>query len=288
MPARTFPPSLPARVLSKPLLPPEIFAIIIDLAVTPLCPYKSGRSELLASLCTVNRDSYRLVTSRLYHTVILSSSNQVSGFLYTITVNAYLARCVVNLWIGDIGLKPSFKGYTDEACALALPAIPNLCRFAINGQDTSVKWATLACTHLTISDLPVLTHSTTTLRTLHLIDSLLSVDALQHSLSGCPTLHTVVFEFTQPIDIGTLLQLGVTVVKTVRYLRKLTFRIEDFWILHHTTRILSARLINEGLEEQVKGKSIGVVWSWELGMDLCEIWVANGCNRKIGKEHKLV
>jgi hypothetical protein len=285
MPSRT---SSTLSTTKKPKLPllPEILAIVIKLAISSLHPSNPKHLKALASLCALNHDAYKIVTTRLYHTVILPSTNHLSLFLRSIANNTYLASRVINLWIGDTELKhPHAKGWASKT--LAMPRIPNLQRFAASGKNTSVQWTGLSCTQLTVSDLPSLACPIPTLRTLHLINSLLSVDALQSTLHGCPALHTVIFELTERLDFGMLMQLGVTVVRSAPHLRKLTFRIEDFWILHHTMCVFPARLIEEGLEEQMRGKRIGAVWTWELGMDFRGVWLANGFKRRVGKEHRI-
>jgi hypothetical protein len=208
-----------------------------------------------------------------------------------------LARKVVNLWVGDVELNTLRLGRlaeqqnTDQPQLLTIPNLPRLQRFAVNGQNPSVCWRHITPTHLTVSDLKCLDKPIPTLRTLHLINSLLSIDTLEAALKGCPALYSVIFEITEPfsdrLNFTTLMQLGIIVLKSVPHLRKLTFRIENFWMLHHTTRTLPERLEEEGLRESLKGKIIATVWSWELGMDFCNIWMANSHNQRVGKEHKI-
>ncbi|KAG8743045.1 hypothetical protein FRC12_015175 [Ceratobasidium sp. 428] len=279
---------LPSPKKSKPLLPLEILAIIIDMTAPTFCFYRPGFLSTFASLCTLGQDFYWLITKRLYHSVVLLSPKHILCFIRTLTNNSYLAGCVVNLWVGDSELEAPYAGnQTDKTIMIMAPYIPNLRRLAINGRRTSIQWAGLACNHLTISDLSSLTHPIPTLHTLHLVNPLVSADIFQARLDGYPALHTVIFEVAKPIDVGALLQFGVMVVKTVPRLQKLIFRIEDFWMLHTIIRILPAKLVEEGLGERVKEIKLRAVWSWELGIDLCGIWIANGCKSKIGKEHKI-
>ena len=271
--------------------------IIVELAALSLLPFDPASLKLLTRLCAINQHSYLIATRHLYHTIVLPAdtapTSRLNCFLNTVTKNPYLAAKVVNLWIGDTELKHA-NGYsptTESTAALAIPSMPNLQRFAIDGTNTSVKWDGLCCTHLTVTDLKDFAQPIPGLRTLHLIDSLLSPEALKSALRGSPALHTVVFELTEPfgekLEFGTLMQLAVIAVKTVPRLRKLTFRIENFWILHNTTFMLPAKLAEEGLKEKMKGKTIATVWSWELGMDFCEIWIANCHRQRVGKEHRI-
>ncbi|KAF8606024.1 hypothetical protein BDV93DRAFT_34711 [Ceratobasidium sp. AG-I] len=277
-------------------LPPEIIMIIVELAALLLLPSDPANLRPLARLCAVSRHSYLIATRHLYHTVVLPAdtapTSRLNCFLNTMSKNAYLAAKVVNLWIGDTELKlPNGYLATTESVALAIPSMPNLQRFAIDGTNTSVKWDGLCCTHLTVTDLKHFAQPIPVLRTLHLIDSLLSPEALESALRGSPALQTVIFELTEPfgekLEFGTLMQLAVVAVKTVPRLRKLTFRIENFWILHNTTFMLPAKLAEEGLREKMRGKTIATVWSWELGMDFCGIWIANCHRQRVGKEHRI-
>lgn len=274
--------------------------MILDMAASSLLPFNSANRKALVSLCRLSRNGYEAATTHLYHTVILpggaSHNDRLMLFLRTIAASRYLAQKVVNLWIGDPELSTTssdVRTMDETESDLVMPHLPNLQRFAINGQNSPICWQNLSfsCQHLTVADLKVLQQPIPTLRTLHLINSLLSPDALKSALQGCPALHSVVFELTEPfsekVDRMMLMQLGVLVVKTVPRLRKLTFRIENFWIMHHTTRMLPAKLKEEGLQEAIKGKTIATVWSWELGMDFCDIWMANTHKQRVGKEHKI-
>lgn len=277
--------------------PPEIIMIIVELAALSSARSASANLKPLSQLCAINRDSYRIATTHLYHTIVLPAdtapASRLNCLLRTVAKNDYLAAKVVNLWIGSTELKlPKGCPPTNEnATVLVIPCMPNLQRFAIDGTNTSVGWDGLHCTHLTVSDLKHFAQPIPKLRTLHLIDSLLSPQALESALHGSPELHTVIFELTEPfgekLEFGTLMQLAVIAVKAVPRLRKLTFRIENFWILHNTTFRLPAKLAEEGLREKMKGKTIATVWSWELGMDLCEIWIANCRRQRVGKEHRI-
>jgi hypothetical protein len=283
------------------VLPSEILMMILEVVVSSLLPFNSANRKALASLCRLSREGYEVAATHLYHTIILPEGCPHTGhlmlFLNTVANNPYLAQKVVNLWIGDpeLGVSSTYACMVDQTMLdksfLVVPHLPKLQRFAINGQISSIRWHHLAPTHLTVSDLNAFERPIPTLRTLHLINSLLSVEALESALKGCPALHSVVFEVTEPfserVDFMTLMQLGILVLKSVPRLRKLTFRIENFWILHHTTRMLPARLEKEGLQETLKGKVIATVWSWELGMDFCNIWMANSHKQRVGKEHKI-
>ncbi|CAE6449289.1 unnamed protein product [Rhizoctonia solani] len=283
------------------MIPSEILIMILEHSVSSLLPFDSTNRKALASLCRVSWEGYEVATTHLYHTVILSENcshtGQLAQFLRSVTSNPYLAHKVVNLWVGDVELNTSRPGQvakkqcTDQLQLLAIPSLPRLQRFAVNGENPSVCWQHITPTHLTISDLKCLDRPIPTLRTLHLINSLLSIDAIEAALKGCPSLHSVIFEITEPfsdrLDLMTLMQLGIVVLKNVPHLRKLTFRIENFWMLHHTTRMLPERLEEEGLRESLKGKIIATVWSWELGMDFCNIWMANSHKQRVGKEHKI-
>lgn len=283
---------------SEPLtLPPEIIMIIIELVALSLLSSDPANLKPLVRLCAFSRDSYPIATTHLYHTVVLPAdtapTSPLACFLNTVRKNPYLAAKVVNLWIGDTELKlpNGYSPATETVTALAVPRMPSLQRFAIDGTNTSVTWDRLHCTHLTVSNLKHFAQPIPTLRILHLIDSLLSPEALETALRGSPALHTVIFELTEPfgekLEFGTLMQLAVVAVKTVPRLRKLTFRIENFWILHNTTFMLPVKLEEEGLREKMKGKTIATVWSWELGMDFCGIWIANCHRQRVGKEHRI-
>ncbi|CAE6479560.1 unnamed protein product [Rhizoctonia solani] len=284
------------------VFPSEILIIILEHSVSSLLPFNSTNRKALASLCWLSWEGYEVATTHLYHTVILPEgcphSGQLAQFLRTVADNPYLAHKVVNLWIGDLELNASTPSHTADQpntdqlqLLLTVPNLPRLQRFAINGQTSSVHWQHITPTHLTVSDLKCLDRPIPTLRTLHLINSLLCVEALESALKGCPALHSVIFElteaFSERLDFMTLMQLGIVILKNVPRLRKLTFRIENFWMLHHTTRMLPERLEEEGLRESLKGKIIATVWSWELGVDFCNIWVANSHKQRVGKEHKI-
>ncbi|CAE6426165.1 unnamed protein product [Rhizoctonia solani] len=283
------------------ILPSEILIKILEHSVSSLLPFNSANRRALASLCRVSWEGYEVATTHLYHTVILtedwSYTGQLAKFLRSVTNNLYLAHKVVNLWVGDVELNTSRPGrtteqhITDQSQLLIVPNLPRLQRFAVNGQNPSVCWRNITPTHLTVSDLKCLDRPIPTLRTLHLINSLLSIDTLEAALKGCSALHNVIFEITEPfserLNFITLMQLAIVVLKNVPHLRKLTFRIENFWMLHHTTRMLPERLEEEGLGESLKGKIIATVWSWELGMDFCNIWMANSHKQRVGKEHKI-
>ncbi|CAE6530185.1 unnamed protein product [Rhizoctonia solani] len=291
-----------AENVGSKVFPSEILITILEHSVASLLPFNPTNRQALASLCRLSWEGYEVATTHLYHTVILPEgcprTGQLAQFLRSITENPYLAHKVVNLWIGDLELNAPGSSQTIEQPStdqlrplLALPKLPRLQRFAINGQRSSVCWQNITPTHLTVSDLKQLDRPIPTLRTLHLINSLLCTDALESALKGCPLLHNVIFElteaFSERLDFMTLMQLGIVILKNVPRLRKLTFRIENFWILHNTTNVFPERLEEEGLRESLKGKVIATVWSWELGVDFCNIWVANSHRQRVGKEHKI-
>ncbi|CAE7218731.1 unnamed protein product [Rhizoctonia solani] len=285
------------------VFPSEILITILELSIASLLPFNPTNRHELASLCRLSWEGYEVATTYLYHTVILPEgcphTGQLTQFLRSINDNPYLARKVVNLWIGDLELNTSGPSHaidhdqqnTDQLRPISLPNLPRLHRLAISGQASSVCWQHVTPAHLTVSDLKCLDRPIPTLRTLHLINSLLCADALESALKGCPFLHNVVFElteaFSERLDFRTLMQLGIVILKNVPRLRKLTFRIENFWILHHTTNMFPERLEEEGLRESLKGKTIATVWSWELGVDFCNIWVANSHKQRVGKEHRI-
>ncbi|KAB5594999.1 hypothetical protein CTheo_1632 [Ceratobasidium theobromae] len=282
------------------VFPSEILRMILEQAVSSLLPFNSANRRVLASLCRLGWEGYEVAGTHLYHTVILPEgchhTGHLKSFLNTVTNNPYLAGKVVNLWVGDpeLGVSGGNAQIENQPVTnniLVIPQLPNLRRFAINGRNSSVCWRNLAPTHLTVSDLHTFERPIPTLRTLYLINSLLTTTALESVLKGCPALHSVVFEITEPfskrVDFMTLVQLSILVLKTLPHLRKLTFRIENFWMLHRTTRMLPAKLEEKGLRETLKGKIIATVWSWELGMDFCDIWMANSHRQRVGKEHKI-
>ncbi|CAE6454936.1 unnamed protein product [Rhizoctonia solani] len=284
------------------VFPSEILITILEHSVSSLLPFNPTNRRVLASLCRLSWEGYEVATTHLYHTVIITEdcphTGQLAQFLRSVAKNPYLAQKVVNLWVGDLELNASSSSDTIDQkdtelsqLPLNFPDLPRLQRFAINGQRSSVSWGHITPSHLTVSDLKCLDRPIPTLRTLHLINSLLCVNALESALKGCPLLHNVIFELTEAyserLDFMTLMQLGIVILKNVPRLRKLTFRIENFWMLHHTTRMLPERLEEEGLRDSLKGKIIATVWSWELGVDFCNIWVANSHKQRVGKEHKI-
>ncbi|KAH7335250.1 hypothetical protein B0J17DRAFT_68151 [Rhizoctonia solani] len=284
------------------VFPSEILITILEHSVSSLLPFNPTNRQALASLCRLSWEGYEVATTHLYHTVIITEdcahAGQLAQFLRSVASNPYLAQKVVNLWVGDLELNASSSSDTIDQkntglsqLPLKFPSLPRLQRFAINGQRSSVSWGHITPSHLTVSDLKCLDRPIPTLRTLHLINSLLCVNALESALKGCPLLHNVIFElteaFSERLDFMTLMQLGIVILKNVPRLRKLTFRIENFWMLHHTTRMLPERLEEEGLKDSLKGKIIATVWSWELGVDFCNIWVANSHKQRVGKEHKI-
>ncbi|KDN42764.1 hypothetical protein RSAG8_06518, partial [Rhizoctonia solani AG-8 WAC10335] len=246
------------------VFPSEILITILEHSVASLLPFNPANRQALASLCRLSWEGYEVATTYLYHTIILPEgcprTGQLAEFLRSVTDNPYLARKVVNLWIGDLELNASDPSHTiDQQTTdqlqplIILPKLPHLQRFAINGRRSSVCWQHITPTHLTVSGLKHLDRPIPALRTLHLINSLLCTDALESALKGCPFLHNVIFElteaFSERLDFMTLMQLAIVILKNVPRLRKLTFRIENFWMLHHTTNMLPERLEEEGLRE---------------------------------------